>query len=285
MEKGIRIVIADAGSTKTTWVLLADEGERRLTGCGLNPYALNDDEIRAALREDVGAEEWTAPAAVYFYGAGCRGEGAERMRVLLAAHLRAREEDVHVCSDLVGAKFALLGDADGIACILGTGANSGLFVDGELVQSISPLGYILGDEGSGAVLGRRMLADYLKGQMPSHLLENFREMYPHASIDEALRRTYREEAANRYLASFAPFAIENRKEQSVRDVILEEFNLFFKRNIRPYARPELPVCFVGSIAFLLRVELLQAAASQGFRLGRVVRDPMDGLVAYHSCHV
>ncbi len=282
MEKGIRIVIADAGSTKTTWVLLADEGEIRLVGRGLNPYALNDDEIRAILSQDVGGEQWRGAQRVYFYGAGCRGEGAERMTRLLAEHFSA---DVCVASDLIGAKLALLGDADGIACILGTGANSGLFEGGELVASISPLGYILGDEGSGAVLGRRMLADYLKGQMPSRLLEKFREMYPHASIDEALRRTYREEAANRYLASFAPFAVENRKEQSVRDVILEEFNLFFKRNIRPYARPELPVCFVGSIAFLLREELLQAAASQGFRLGRVVRDPMDGLVAYHSCHV
>lgn len=275
------IIIADAGSTKTTWMRLDGDTSQRLTGRGLNPFALlGDEEVRTVLLEDIGAEEWKEPQGVYFYGAGCRDEGLLRMQRLLAEHFHADLAAVHVDSDLMGAKLALLGDDDGIACILGTGANSGLFIDGKLSASISPLGYILGDEGSGAVLGRRMLANYLKGQMPSHLLEKFHEMYPEATTSQALKRTYKESAANRYLASFAPFAVQYREEQSIRDVILAEFSLFFERNIKPYNRPDLPVCFVGSIAHLLREELAEAAASQGLRIGRILQDPMEGMGEY-----
>lgn len=277
------ILLADSGSTKTDWLLTTENQQpvTRIQTQGINPFMQTDTEIAASLHtahQQLAA--WNAPKQIYFYGAGCRDEQCQRMR----EHLQQEWQEtnlIEVGSDLLGAAKALFGrgkeatqPCDGIACILGTGSNSGLFLDGAIVHNVSPLGYILGDEGSGAVLGRRLLSDLLKHQLPQNLEEDFRVQYgltPH----DILQRVYREPFANRFLASFAPFLHRHRKEPSIRLLLIDEFTRFFLRNVTQYNRPDLDVSFVGSIAFYFKEELTLAAYQTGFHIGLIRRCPLE----------
>lgn len=277
------ILLADSGSTKTDWLLTTENQQpvTRIQTQGINPFMQTDTEIAASLHtahEQLAA--WNAPTQIYFYGAGCRDEQCQRMR----EHLQQEWQEtnlIEVGSDLLGAAKALFGrgkeatqPSDGIACILGTGSNSGLFLDGAIVHNVSPLGYILGDEGSGAVLGRRLLGDLLKHQLPQTLEDDFHAHYE-LTAQDILQRVYREPFANRFLASFAPFLHRHREEASIRHLLIEEFTRFFLRNIAQYNRPDLEVSFVGSIAFYFKEELTQAAHQTGFHIGCIRRSPLE----------
>lgn len=269
------ILTADSGSTKTDW-LLERNGARlaRISTQGINPFMLEAEEIAEILRRELLAHpDFCPPTAVRFYGAGCRGAQCQVVERALRSVL-PEAACVTVDSDLVGAARALCGEADGIACILGTGSNSGLYLGGQVVENVSPLGFILGDEGSGAVLGKRLVGDVLKRQLPAHLCQAFQEKYG-LSSDEIIRRVYREAFPNRFLASFAPFLHEHRDEEAVRTLLHEEFARFFTRNAAAYRRPDLPVGFVGSIAWHFRDELAAAARACGFSMGRVLRAPLE----------
>lgn len=174
------------------------------------------------------------------------------------------------------------GRESGIACILGTGANSGYY-NGTLIKDhISPLGYILGDEGSGAVLGRHLIGDVLKHQLPRELCDRFLDEY---NLDSAaiLRRVYKEPMPNRFLASVTPFLLKNIEEPAIHRLVLNEFKSFFVRNVAQYDNyRNLPVGFVGSIAFHYRNVLEEAAAALDTTISIVLRTPMEGLVRYHS---
>lgn len=279
------MLVADSGSTKTDWLLLAPpRADVSVHTAGLNPFTLTPDALSGVLREELLPQLPQSVAAspnldVWFYGAGCRGAGlADMERALLSAFPEAR---LHVFSDLLGAARALCHDAPGIACILGTGSNSCLFDGNEIRDNIPPLGFILGDEGSGAVLGRRLVSDVLKRQLPPALCKRFVDEFG-LTADDLLRRVYREPIANRYLAAFAPFLGRHRDEPAVRTLVMDEFRRFFRRNIEPYRHPELPVHFVGSIAYFLRTELQAVAAEAGFRVGRILRSPIEGLRDYHA---
>lgn len=274
-----RILIADSGSTKTDWRLLLPDGTAlNFSTQGFNPYMYPPGEMAEALREAaLPPLQGVEPESVCFYGAGCRGNQvcvvAEALQAVFA------KAEVEVCSDLLGTARAVCGNSEGIACILGTGSNSCLY-DGEaIVQNVPPLGYILGDEGSGAVLGRRLLGDILKGQLPETVLRKFRLAHD-ADIDTVVRRVYKEPFPNRYLASFSYFLHQNRKELGIRELIIDEFNRFFSRNIRGYGRNDLLVHFTGSIAHFFSEELSEAARLSGFRIGTIMKSPMDGLERY-----
>lgn len=269
------ILIADSGSTKTDWLLrVGERNKARIATQGINPFMLSEEEIESILRNELLTnEEFICPTEIRFYGAGCRGAQCD----VVASALRKAmptAENVKVDSDLAGAAHALYGKADGIACILGTGSNSGLFVDGKIVENVSPLGFILGDEGSGAVLGRRLVGDVLKKQLPEHLCRAFEEAY-HLTGDEIIRRTYKEPFPNRFLASFAPFLHAHRKDEAIAALLHEEFSRFFRRNVAAYQRPDLPVGFVGSVAWYFREEVAKAATDTGFKMGRIKRCPLD----------
>lgn len=275
-------LVADGGSTKIDWVLLNDGQEAlRFSSPGINPALLQQSEVIELLNKCLTLElnSFSAVDEIYFYGAGCRGKSAQIMHDAFVSLYPTTKVNVH--TDLLAAARALCGDQSGLVCILGTGSNSCLYDGKDIVHNVSPLGYILGDEGSGAVLGKRLAGDVFKQQLPETICEKFRrEVCP--DIDTLVQRVYREPAPNRYLATFTEFLGKHIQYAEIQKLIVEEFVRFFERNVCVYKRPDLPVNFVGSIAWFFKSQLEEAASHSGFRIGNVLRSPMEGLLRYHG---
>ena len=272
-------LIADSGGTKTDWVLTDETGiVQRVQTQGINPFHQSEEDILAILHE-VNCHLSTLNCQLSFYGSGVRPElEPVVVSLLLKAFPLAATVEAH--SDLLGAARAVCGCAEGIACILGTGANSGLYDGRQIVRNTPPLGYVLGDEGSGAVLGIRFLNALYKGFMPSVLVSEF-EKDMSMNVAEVIARVYRQPMANRFLASLSPFISRHLDNPQVRQLVVDNFRDFFRRNLVQYQRQDLPVGFVGSIAWHYAEQLKEAAASEGFRVGQILQSPMDGLIAYH----
>jgi N-acetylglucosamine kinase-like BadF-type ATPase len=272
-------LIADSGGTKTDWVLTDETGiVQRVQTQGINPFHQSEEDILAILHE-VNCQLSTLNCQLSFYGSGVRPElEPVVVSLLLKAFPLAATVEAH--SDLLGAARAVCGCAEGIACILGTGANSGLYDGRQIVRNTPPLGYVLGDEGSGAVLGIRFLNALYKGFMPSVLVSEF-EKDMNMTVADVIARVYRQPMANRFLASLSPFISRHLDNPQVRQLVVDNFRDFFRRNLVQYQRQDLPVGFVGSIAWHYAEQLKEAAASEGFRVGQILQSPMDGLIAYH----
>lgn len=277
------ILIADCGSTKVEWSLV-NEGKavKSLYTSGINALLMTEVEIADSIGRELMPELGDVEVSeVYFYGAGCISEETcGNVRRAIATHISAGKIEVN--TDLLAAARSLCGRESGIACILGTGSNS-CYYDGEkIADNVSPLGYILGDEGSGAVLGRLLIGDVLKDQLPNGLCEKFLKQY---NLDrmEIIHRVYREPQANRFLASVSPFLLENMEEPAIHRLVLNEFKSFFVRNIMHYeGYRNMKINFVGSIAYYYRDVLKEAADAIDATLGTIVVSPMEGLVKYHS---
>lgn len=277
-------LIADAGSTKVEWGMIPTDGTPAVTFVteGINALLADGDDIMHTLRRV--AESLPADAAVTaidFYGAGCAtpaicGKMEEALRRMW------NPESCSVNSDLLGAARALFGTRHGIACILGTGSNSCLYRGGNIASQIPSLGYVLGDEGSGTALGKRLIADAFKMQLPENIREKFLDEYG-LTLPEILERVYRRPNPNKFLASFVPFLKSNLWNPYIFSLVLEELTAFFKRNVAMYKDAHsLEVSFVGSIASNFENVLKEAAASQGYRVNKVCQSPMEGLLIYHS---
>ena len=270
-------LIADSGSTKTDWVL-TDGGTtmERYHTQGINPVHQAENEILAILNQELLPQLSGSPSTVHFYGSGVRPELEPLMEHLLkTAFPSATVVEAH--SDLLGAARALCGRSEGIACILGTGANSCLYDGRVMVANTPALGYILGDEGSGAVLGISFLNALYKGFMPESVAVDFQRDMKMAMAD-VIARVYRQPMANRFLASLSPFIKSHLDVPQVSQLVVDNFRHFFRRNIVPYNRPDLPVSFVGSIAFHYADQLTAAATAEGFSMGKILKSPIDGLL-------
>lgn len=269
------ILLADSGSTKCTWIF--DDGSRRreIRTHGINAVQHTDTQIRATLSE----LPVTGPVtAIRFYGAGCGAtfpEASRRVRDELARHFAT--DDITIESDLTAAARALWGHGEGIACILGTGSNSCHCRDGAVVSNTPPLGYILGDEGSGAALGRALLNGLFKGQIP--LREEFLRTSG-LTYEEIIRRVYREPFANRFLASLAPFIRSHTDCPEAREMVVGAFREFARRNLSGYPRG-LTVGCIGGVAAHFEELLREALVAEGYRVGTIVESPAEGLIAYH----
>lgn len=277
------IIIADCGSTKIDWCLL-DNGkvQKQIFTHGMNAAMLTQEEMRAALADEIGAEFDNYPIdAVYFYGAGCVSpEVCQNVANAIGAVI-TDVPLIEVHTDLLAAARALCGRSAGIACILGTGSNS-CYYDGEkIVDNVSPLGFILGDEGSGAVLGKILIGDVLKNQLPADLCAKFLTEYDLDRLS-IIRRVYREPSPNRFLASVTPFLRDNISRAEIRHIVLNAFKAFFTRNVCQYpSYTTLNVNFVGSIAYHFSDILHEAARECGCTIGTVIKSPMEGLIKYH----
>ena len=188
---------------------------------------------------------------------------------------------VEAHSDLLGAARALCGHNYGIASILGTGANSCLYDGKDIVQHTPALGYILGDEGSGSVLGKRFIHDLYGGKLSEEIKTVF-EKETRLNLAEIIKRVYRQPLANRFLASLSEFIGSHLDDEGVRAVVVDNFVDFLRYHIQPYNRPDLPVSFVGSVAWHYQDELREAADRVNFRLGSILKTPLAGLVRYHK---
>lgn len=280
------ILIVDCGSTKTHWCLLNNNTvQNEYFTVGMNAVLLTAPEMEEIVRRELLPQMDTLAEAVeevYFYGAGCLGDEicGNVAAALGAVFTKAR--GIEADTDLLGAARALCGREPGIACILGTGSNS-CYYDGEkIADNVSPLGYILGDEGSGAVLGKILVGDVLKRQLPDDLCEKFLSQF---GLDRLgiIRRVYKEPAANRFLASTSPFLLANIDRPEIHDLVVNAFKAFFRRNIANYAcAGKYPVSFIGSIACYYEPQLREAAAPFGYTIGNIVKSPMPGLIAFHT---
>ena len=220
--------------------------------------------------------------AVYFYGAGCGfPDKIAMVHRAITKHLRVKGE-VEVNTDMLAAARGLCQHDAGIACIMGTGSNSCYYDGKQIVSNVSPLGFILGDEGSGAVLGKLLVGDILKNQMTPELKEKFLTQFNLTSAD-IIDRVYRKPFPNRFLASLSPFLAQNLDEPCIRTLVSDSFKAFLKRNVMQYENyRESKVHFIGSVAFYYKTILAEAASEMGIRLGTVIKSPMEGLIEYHK---
>ena len=276
------ILIADSGATKTDWLEVDNNNETTfLKTEGINPFHQSDDKIENTIQTGLlpqllsSAETCTC---VYFYGAGCLP--SHTTGVFQALSKAFPNAHIHIDTDLLGAARALCGHEPGIACILGTGANSCLYDGEQIERNISPLGYILGDEGSGAYLGKRFVSDCFKEQLPSFLrdglLAEFQLTYP-----DIINKVYKEPQANRFLASLTPYIYKQKEVPEVHAFLLECFETFFRRNVLPY-HSENSVSFTGSISWYFKEEVTEAASNLGLRTGIFLKNPIEGMAAYHG---
>ena len=278
------ILIADSGSTKTDWCVV-ENGVlvQQIFTKGTNPFFQSEEEISneiaTALLPELKTDEFDA---VYFYGAGCGfPDKIEIVHRAISKQLKVKG-NVEVATDMLAAARGLCGREAGIACIMGTGSNS-CYYDGEkIVANVSPLGFILGDEGSGACLGKLMVGDLLKNQMTPELKEKFLKQFNLTPAD-IIDRVYRKPFPNRFLASLSPFLSQNINEPCVHELVLNSFKAFFKRNIMQYENYQnLKVNLIGSVAFYYKEVLAEAAEAMGIQLGTIIQSPMEGLIKYHA---
>ena len=276
------ILIADSGSTKTDWAVV-DDG-RMVTSMatqGINPFHQDTDNIAAVIETELLPKMGDIyPEEIYFYGSGCREDKVEMMcNILGRAFPQCGKIDAQ--GDLLAAARAVCGANEGIACIMGTGANSCLYDGKRVVENTPPLGYILGDEGSGAVLGKLFVNALFKGQLPESLKDEWLSETG-LSINIIINKVYREPLANRFLASTSKFIRQHLEVKQLEEMVVDNFREHFRRNVNRYGRKDLPVGAIGSVAYYYREQLEKAAMAEGYSLGKVMRSPMDGLMRYHS---
>lgn len=296
-------LIADSGSTKTDWTLLHDTGRRAdevfvktFKTQGITPVHQSPAEIRQILVQELMPQLSTFSRAelvhskiletpllsninVFFYGSGCTPANVPMMKQMLGEVFSPQKVEVY--SDLMAAARALCGHEEGIACILGTGANSCLYDGENIVQNTPPLGYILGDEGSGAVLGKLFVNALFKDAQ----FADIRDAYlaeKKLTMPLIINKVYREPLANRFLASTSVFIHQHLEFRPLRQMVVDNFRSFFQRNLVQYQRRDLPVHAVGSIAFNYQEELKEAAEKEGFTIGHLLATPMEGLIEYHQ---
>ena len=276
------MLIADSGSTKTDWCVILDNTPiKRIGTKGLNPFFQSEEEIQQELTHSLLPQlpEGTIDS-VYFYGAGCTPEKAPTLRRAIADSLPI-VGNIKAYSDMLAAARGLCGREAGITCILGTGSNSCFYDGKEIVNHISPLGFILGDEGSGAVLGKLLVGDILKNQVSPAIKEAFLKQFD-LTVPEIIDRVYRQPFPNRFLASLSPFIAQHLEEPGIRQLVLGSFIAFLRRNVMQYDYTQYPAHFIGSVAHCYKEILQEAAQETGIRIGKILQSPMEGLIQYHS---
>ncbi len=274
-------LIADSGSTKVDWRAIASDGTVvSVSTEGINPVFQSEDHIVEILQKFLFPVLGAEVREIFFYGAGVISEAT--CNVLERAFKRVfSNPECSFASDVLGAARALCGDNPGIACIMGTGSNTCFYDGKDIVKNVKACGFILGDEGSGGVLGKNFIADYLKGLLPEHIESEFRKRYAldYASVVE---KVYKSPLPSRFLASFSPFINEFREDPHINAMLSRCFRDFFTRNIWQYDYRNYKVNLVGSVAYYYSDILDKVAVECGATLGIIMKNPIEGLVEYHK---
>jgi glucosamine kinase len=275
-------LIADSGATKCEWCLLHNGKKKKVDTQGISPYFLDAAGIGLVLEKELLPALKKLPVdEIYFYGTGCASP-ANRKIVSQALRLALPGAKTHVTHDLMGAAIALCGSSRGMVCNMGTGSFSCYF-DGKKIAKNSPgLGYVLGDEGSGAYLGKKVIQYYLYNTFDEELRYKFDAKYV-TNRQEILENVYKRPLPNRYLASFTLFLMENRGHYMIENIVEDGLNDFFFQHLCKYRESwKLPIHFVGGVAHGFRDVIKELCHSYEFELGSILQKPMDGLIKYHQ---
>ena len=276
------VLIADSGSTKTTWALIEKGGlKSTILTAGLNPYFHTSETVEATLRVDLVPNlSCDFVREIHFYGAGCSTENNNNM-LKESMRIFFRKADIYIYHDILGAARALFGKKSGIACILGTGCNS-CYYDGDQVESkVSSLGYLFGDEGAGSNLGKTFMEQYLKNKLPGDIRDDFNSIYKF-TLEDILNAIYNRPFPNRWLASFSEFLAPRQDHPFIRALIKRSLTAFMEEQVSKYGNHrDVPVSFVGSIAYFYKDILMETAKEAGIMVETILRSPLEGLIAYH----
>ncbi len=275
-------LIADSGSTKTEWCLLKNNKKTLFTTQGMSPYFVNAVQVEEIIRKEVFPFITKEKVGeIYFYGTGCKNPANKKMFKNIFSKLFP-DAAIVVDNDLSGAAKALCGDEKGIACILGTGSNSCYYNGKKIVKNSPGLGFILGDEGSGAYLGKKVIQHYLYNIFDEDLRARFDARFV-TTETEIIESVYKKPLPNRYLASFAIFLAENRGHYMIENIIEDGINDFFYTHIISYKESsKLPIHFTGGIAYGFQEVVKQLCFNYDLQVGNILRSPMEGLIKYHS---
>lgn len=275
-------LICDCGSTKAEWVALDGENVvKRFITNGFNPNFTDGETIKSIVSEAKNIIDSQDIEKIRFYGSGC-GTDANQNKVAMIFAMVFKINDIQVYPDTLGACHALFGNQPGIACILGTGSNACVYDGEKITQSVASLGFMIGDEGSGCHIGKRIVHDYFLGLMPADLRAKFDEKY-HLDRETFLKRVYQGEQPSRYLAEFAMFAMENIDNQYIKRIVGECFEEFVNTSFRATEGSGDPsemttYGFVGSVAFTFKDILLQVLERHDIKCSKILKNPMDGLI-------
>lgn len=281
-------LVADSGSTKTEWLLAAGKKKVRIRTAGINPFFLSakdilqllDKEFPKKYKKIIGQQ---SGLTLYFYGAGCSTpRNRSIVRKALGSFFGTPARQIHIEHDLLGAARALFGGRQGIAVILGTGSNSCLYNGKSIVKNIPALGYVLGDEGSAAHMGKTLLRSYLYGELPGDLSKSLQRLY-RPGKKNLLQQLYGSPRPNTFLAGFAPFLSLHSRHPAIRAFIRQCFREFFTHHASRYQEHRrLPVGCVGSVAHHFEAILRSTAGEFGMRIEKILQHPIDSLAAYHA---
>ncbi|MCO5241849.1 MAG: N-acetylglucosamine kinase [Chitinophagaceae bacterium] len=276
-------LIADSGATKAEWCLLQGKKNKTIFTQGISPYFFDTAQITEILEKELlPSLKGIKVDEVYYYGTGCINPNNNLIVRRSVKHVFKEVTTVEVTHDVMAAARALYGKDKGVACILGTGSSSCYYNGKKIAVNKPGLGYVLGDEGSGAYLGKKVLQYYLYNTFDEELMGRFDHKY-HISGTEILEQVYKKPLANRYLASFTPFLSENRGHYMIENIIEDGLNDFFFHHICKFKESwTMPVSFVGGISYHFRDVIKDLCRSYEFTPGKILKNPMEGLVAFHQ---
>lgn len=282
-------LIADSGATKTAWRAICPDGSVRAVETeGLNPTCLDSEHIQHIIRRAIPALNPGGAniSEIFFYGAGLVSPAAAAP-IEAALSMWCPFADIHFHSDILAASRALFGDGSGVAAIMGTGSNSCLYENGEIVRNIRPGGYILGDEGSGVALGRAFLADFVKGLLPESIETEFVKEFG-LDYSQIVRKVYKEPAASAFMASLAPFVLSHKEDAYIAGLIETCIEDFIRRSLARYAEGAADeaaarkIGVVGSFGCACEDMLRKAGDRYGLEFVKFTKSPVDELVKYHN---
>ncbi|MEI7734097.1 MAG: N-acetylglucosamine kinase [Ferruginibacter sp.] len=276
-------LIADSGATKAEWCLIDGKKKRSFITQGLSPYFITSLQMEEIISKEIKAKlKNIVPEEIYFYGTGCISVNNIKLVKKALKAVFPGTKKIFVDNDIVGAAKGLVADQKGIVCNLGTGSFCCFYNGKKIVKNSPGLGYILGDEGSGAYLGKKVIQHFLYNTFDADLMDRFNAKF-NTNRQEILDKVYRQPFPNRYLASFTMFLTENRGHYMIENIIEDGFNDFFFNHIYKFRESwTLPINFIGSVAYGFKDVLEEMCSSYELQLGKVMQKPMDGLIKFHS---
>ncbi len=275
------VLIADSGSTKTDWVLINENKRFNYKTIGYNPYFIDADNIYSSLSQTLSSKfDPGLVKKIFFYGAGCSNQKNVEIvnQALSKCFINA---ELFIGHDMLAAARALLGRQQGFAAIIGTGSNTCVYDGNEITKNIDSLGYLLGDEGSGSNIGKKIVRDFLRGYLPVELEQKFINQY-NISHSDVFDNLYNKPLPNRFLAGFCKFADQNREHTHVQKIVRESFNDFFRNLVTGYPQyKQYSFNCVGSVGFIFTDILREVSESYDMKIGKIIQSPINNLVDYH----